>query len=114
MRPGPSSGARDAAHFENVGEVIVETKGDRQVDLGLSVVAQHHALPQSSRVHIERPLDVNLVLSQHEPAVAEDIGIGQIGVNVGAVLRQTRPEQQGVDAHDRHAQVREIPRVSME
>ena len=77
---GAHSPARPAlaAHLEQIGEIIIEQQREIEARLPVAVILQGDALvgraaPQKDRAH-----DVQRVLLQRQPAVAVDVGIGQI------------------------------------
>jgi hypothetical protein len=65
-------------------------------------------------MHISGALDVHLIFGEQGTTVAENIRIGEVGMQVGAVLRQARPEQQRISTHHGHAQMGQKPRVGVE
>ena len=100
-----------AAHLEQIGEIIVEQQREIEARLPVAVILQGNALvgraaPQKNRAH-----DVQRVLLQRQPAVAVDVGIGQIDGQRRIVVAQIGAEQQRLDFVEHHLQPGEIPRI---
>ena len=103
-----------AAHLEQIGEIIVEQQRQIEARRPVAVILQADALiggaaPQEDRAH-----DVQRVLLQHQPAVAVDVGIGEIDGQRRIVVAQIGAEQQRLDVVEHHLEPGEIARIGVE
>ena len=67
------------------------------------------AAPQENRAH-----DVQRVLLQRQPAVAVDVGIGEVDGQRRVIVAQVGTEQQRLDFIEHHLQPGEITRIGIE
>ena len=103
-----------AAHLEQIGEIIVEQQRQIETRRPVAVVLQAdplvgRAAPQEDRAH-----DVQHVLLQHHPAIAVDVGIGEVDGQRRIVVAQIGAEQQRLDVVEHHFEPGEIARIGIE
>src|SRR6201999_134064 len=86
-----------AAHFEQIGEVVIEQQRQIEARRKLSVILHADSLVTRSAPQKDGADDVQHVLLQYNSAVAIDVGIGQVDLQCRIVIAQIRAEQQGLD-----------------
>ena len=95
-----AAAAADTAHLEQVGKIAVEVDLQAQIHRTVAVIAHREPLigrapPQEDRAH-----DVQGVLVQHQPAIGEHVGIGQVDRQERIVVADVRSEQQWLQLVD--------------
>ena len=113
---GADSPARTAlaAHLEQIGKIIVEQQRQIETRRQVAVILQADALIGGAAPQEDRAYDVQHVLLQHEPAVAIDVGIGEVDGQRRIVVAQIGAEQQRLHLVEHHFEPGEIARIGIE
>ena len=82
----PRARATGAAHFEHVGEVRIEAERDRHLNRVQRVVRHADALDALSVPEHARAKQVERAASERDPAVIDDVRVGQVGGEYGVVV----------------------------
>ena len=75
---GAAAFAVRAAHFEQVGKIVLEQDRQRQLDRAVAVIAHAQPLIGGAAPEEHRAQNVHAVLLQDDALVGDEIGIGQI------------------------------------
>ncbi len=103
-----------AAYFEQIREITVEQQGHIKTRRPVAMVLQADPLIGRSAPQKDGADDVEHVLLQHDPAVAIDIGIGEIDRQCRIIIAQVGAEQQRLDVIQYKFQSGEIAGVGVE
>ena len=115
LAPRAAALAPQAAHLEDVGEIVVEAAiGEAKIDRLIAVVAHREALVGGGAPDKDRAHDVDGVLLQHDAIVDVNVRIGLVDRQQSIVVAQVRAQQQELRAVEQNLQAREKPRVGVE
>ena len=103
-----------AAHLEQIGKIIVEQQRQIEARGPVAVVLQADPLIGRSAPEKDRAHDMQHVLLQHDPALAIDVGIGEIDRQRRIVVAQVRAEQQRLHLVQHELEPGEIAGIGVE
>ena len=102
-----------ASHFKDVGKIIVEQQREIEVRGMVAVVLQADPLIGGATPEEDRAHDVQRILAQHEPAIAINVGIGEIDSERRIVVAQVGTEQQRLDVVQHHFELCQIAGIGV-